>query len=86
MQQNWELTKREAEVLYWVAQGKTNVEIGTILSTRPKTVEKHLERVYQKMGVENRTAAVVQVLNTAVGSTSDVQHPLNDSNRTWPSW
>jgi DNA-binding CsgD family transcriptional regulator len=63
-QERWELTKREAEVLYWVAQGKTNIEIGTILATRPKTVEKHLERVYQKMGVENRTAAVRQVLET----------------------
>lgn len=51
------LSRREAEVLTWVAQGKTNAEIATILGTRPRTVAKHLERIYQKLGVETRTAA-----------------------------
>lgn len=51
------LTRREAEVLAWVAQGKTNAEIGIILSTSPRTVEKHLERIFKKLGVETRTAA-----------------------------
>jgi DNA-binding CsgD family transcriptional regulator len=51
------LTYREAEVLAWVARGKTNEEIGKILSVRPRTVGKHLENIYQKLGVENRTAA-----------------------------
>ena len=56
------LTAREAEVLYWVAQGKTNRDIGDILGTRPKTITKHLEHVFEKLGVETRTAAAARVL------------------------
>lgn len=56
------LTPREAEVLAWVAQGKTDAEIGTILGCRPRTVQKHLEHIFQKLGVENRTAAAVLAL------------------------
>jgi DNA-binding CsgD family transcriptional regulator len=52
-----QLTAREREVLFWVARGKSNPETGTILSISPSTVGKHLERIYQKLGVENRTAA-----------------------------
>ena len=51
------LTAREAEVLYWVVKGKTNRDIGDILGSSPATVKKHLERVYEKLGVETRTAA-----------------------------
>lgn len=51
------LTPREDEVLHWVAEGKTNKEIGTILRASPRTVGKHLERVFSKLGVETRTAA-----------------------------
>jgi DNA-binding response OmpR family regulator/DNA-binding CsgD family transcriptional regulator len=51
------LTLREAEVLYWVTQGKANKDIGDILGTSPRTVNKHLEHVFEKLGVENRTAA-----------------------------
>jgi DNA-binding CsgD family transcriptional regulator len=51
------LTAREAEVLYWVIQGKTNRDIGDILGTSPRTVHKHLEHVFEKLGVETRTAA-----------------------------
>ncbi|HSH40359.1 MAG TPA: LuxR C-terminal-related transcriptional regulator [Chthoniobacterales bacterium] len=51
------LTPREAEVLSWVARGKSNAEIATILQVCTKTVDKHLERIYPKLGVENRTAA-----------------------------
>jgi len=58
------LTAREAEVLYWVAQGKTNRDIGDILGTRPKTITKHLEHVFEKLGVETRTAAASRVLGT----------------------
>ena len=58
------LTAREAEVLYWVAQGKTNRDIGDILGTRPKTITKHLEHVFEKLGVETRTAAAARVLRT----------------------
>lgn len=52
------LTSREGEVLNWLAGGKTNREIAEILGMSPKTVNKHLERVYVKLGVENRAAAV----------------------------
>ncbi|MEW6705250.1 MAG: response regulator transcription factor [Pseudomonadota bacterium] len=51
------LTGREAEVLYWVVKGKTNRDIGEILGTSPRTVNKHLEHVFEKLGVETRTAA-----------------------------
>jgi CheY-like chemotaxis protein/DNA-binding CsgD family transcriptional regulator len=51
------LTKRESEVLYWVTKGKTSRDIGDILETSDRTVNKHLEHVYVKMGVETRTAA-----------------------------
>jgi CheY-like chemotaxis protein/DNA-binding CsgD family transcriptional regulator len=57
MVQWFKLTLREAEVLYWVAKGKTNRDIGDILGSSPATVKKHLERVYVKLGVETRTAA-----------------------------
>jgi DNA-binding CsgD family transcriptional regulator len=52
------LTAREYEVLTWVAQGKGNADIAIILGTSPRTIQKHLERIFQKLGVENRTAAV----------------------------
>jgi len=55
--QTLKLTLRESEVLYWVVQGKTNRDIGDILGSSPATVKKHLERVYEKLGVETRTAA-----------------------------
>lgn len=51
------LSPREAQVLSWVAEGKTNGEIGIILGARPRTVAKHLERIFRKLGVETRTAA-----------------------------
>ena len=57
------LTAREAEVLYWVSKGKTNKDIGDILGTSPRTVNKHLEHVFEKLGVETRTAAA----NLALG-------------------
>ena len=63
MVQAFKLTLREAEVLYWVAKGKTNRDIGDILGSSPATVKKHLERVYVKLGVETRTAAASMVAN-----------------------
>ena len=59
------LSRREAEVLNWLAQGKTNPEIATILGTRPRTVSKQLEHIYQKLGVETRTAAAMLALTFA---------------------
>jgi DNA-binding CsgD family transcriptional regulator len=52
------LTEREAEILHWVARGKTNREIASLLFVSPHTVRKHLENVYEKLGVHTRTAAV----------------------------
>ena len=57
------LTAREAEVLYWVVKGKTNRDIGDILGTSPRTVTKHLEHVFEKLGVETRTAAAALALS-----------------------
>ena len=56
------LTPREAEVVRWVARGKTNADIANILAMSPRTVQKHLERVFRKLGVETRTAAAACVL------------------------
>lgn len=58
------LSQREADVLYWLIQGKTNPEIGTILSLSSRTVQTYLERVYQRLGVETRMAAAMQALES----------------------
>ena len=50
-------TSRETQVAYWLSQGKTNQEIGAILAMRPRTAEKHVEHIFDKLGVVNRTAA-----------------------------
>lgn len=57
LKKSFALTDREAEVLLWIAHGKTNREIAQILEMSPRTVNKHLEQVFKKLGVENRTAA-----------------------------
>jgi DNA-binding CsgD family transcriptional regulator len=51
------LTRREAEVLFWASQGKSNGEIAIILASKVRTIAKHLERIFAKLMVENRTAA-----------------------------
>ena len=51
------LTQRESEVLMWIARGKSNRDIAEILSLSPRTVNKHLEQIYAKLGVENRASA-----------------------------
>lgn len=56
------LTRREAEVLFWTAQGKTDSAIGVLCGISPRTVQIHLLRVYNKLGVENRTAATIRAL------------------------
>jgi DNA-binding CsgD family transcriptional regulator len=61
------LTVREAEVLTWVAEGKTNLAVAAILRISGRTVQKHLERTYVKLGVETRTAAAAQALRTMRG-------------------
>jgi DNA-binding CsgD family transcriptional regulator len=59
------LTEREADVLGWIAQGKTDAETGMVLGISPRTVAKHLEHIFDKLGVETRTAAVVRAVETA---------------------
>ncbi|MYM72751.1 response regulator [Duganella sp. FT134W] len=54
---SFKLTQRESEVLNWVIKGKTNRDIGDILGTSPRTINKHLEHVFVKLGVETRTSA-----------------------------
>ena len=56
------LTPRENEVLHWLAHGKTDLDIAALLGLSPRTVQKHLEHIYVKFGVETRTAAVMRAL------------------------
>lgn len=53
------LTRREAEILGWLGEGKTNVEIAALLGISPRTVEKHCENLFAKLGVENRFGAAL---------------------------
>ena len=62
LQAAFDLTDRETQVLFWLSRGKTNQEIAQILEMSPRTVNKHLEPVFRKLGVENRTAAVATAL------------------------
>jgi DNA-binding NarL/FixJ family response regulator len=55
------LTPRQAEVAYWVAQGKTNPEIGLILGASPRTIDKHMERILERLGLENRGTLMLAV-------------------------
>ncbi len=56
------LTPREAEVLLWIAQGKSNGDIGTILGCAENTVKVHIARIFEKLGFENRNSATVRAL------------------------
>ncbi len=58
------LTDREAEVLLWISRGKANREISEILCISPRTVNKHLEQVFAKMGVENRASAAAAAVKS----------------------
>lgn len=62
LRQQFALTSRESDVLLWIANGKTNREIGQILEMSPRTVNKHLEQVFRKLGVENRTSAAASAI------------------------
>ena len=64
MQQTLSLTSRESEVLLWISRGKSNREIGEILSISPRTVNKHLEQIFVKLGVENRASAAARAVRT----------------------
>jgi DNA-binding response OmpR family regulator/DNA-binding CsgD family transcriptional regulator len=62
LQESLQLTTRESEVLLWISRGKSNREIGEILSISPRTVNKHLEQVFVKLGVENRASAAARAV------------------------
>lgn len=61
---NFGLTLREAEVLLWISRGKQNREVSEILEISPRTVNKHLEQIFEKMGVENRASATAIAVAT----------------------
>jgi DNA-binding NarL/FixJ family response regulator len=61
------LTEREAEVLLWVAQGKSNADVGILLTMAEKTVKKHMGNIFEKLGVESRNAATVRALEILSG-------------------
>jgi len=64
------LTPRVAEVLLWVAQGKTNADIATILGISESTVKKHLLEIFEVLGVETRSAATLRALETLASPTA----------------
>jgi len=64
LRQKLKLTQREAEVLLWVARGKSNRDVADILTLSPRTVNKHLEQIFTKLGVENRTSAAALAVRT----------------------
>jgi DNA-binding NarL/FixJ family response regulator len=64
LRQKLTVTEREAEVLLWIARGKSNRDIAEILDLSPRTVNKHLEQIYAKLGVENRTSAAALAVRT----------------------
>jgi DNA-binding response OmpR family regulator/DNA-binding CsgD family transcriptional regulator len=64
LQQTLALTARESQVLLWISRGKSNREIGEILAISPRTVNKHLEQVFVKLGVENRAAAAARAVRS----------------------
>jgi DNA-binding CsgD family transcriptional regulator len=75
-----ELTPREAEVLFWISQGKSNHDIGVILGAKTGTICKHVGHILSKLNVENRTSAAVVAVETrrSVAEKSD-----NRSGKHW---
>jgi DNA-binding response OmpR family regulator len=57
-----QITDREAEVLLWLSYGKSSIDISDVLSISPRTVQKHLERIFEKLGVETRAAAAAMAI------------------------
>lgn len=67
LRERYTLTGREAEVLLWIARGKANRDIADILALSPRTVNKHLEGIFTKLGVENRASAAVMAARALGG-------------------
>lgn len=59
------ITARQAEVVYWIGEGKSNQDVATILATSVRTVQKHVERIFERLGIENRAALVRIALEAA---------------------
>jgi len=74
------LTPREAEVLFWISQGKSNHDIGVILGAKTGTICKHFEHIFGKLNVENRTTAAVVALETC---RSDTPTPESSFGQPW---
>ncbi len=70
-----QLTPREGDVMRWLACGKTDADIAALLAISPRTVHKHLEHIYEKLGVETRTAAVMAVRRAAGAFEASSQAP-----------
>ena len=82
------LTTREREVLQWLARGKTDADIASLLAISPRTVNKHLEHIYVKLGVETRTAAVMRALTARLvdGGFSLADAPDGSAHEAPASW
>jgi DNA-binding response OmpR family regulator/DNA-binding CsgD family transcriptional regulator len=66
LQKSLAISERESEVLLWVSRGKSNREIGQILTISPRTVDKHLEQIFSKLGVANRASAAARAVRVLV--------------------
>ncbi len=78
------LTAREIDVANWLARGRTNCEIAEILAMKPRTVEKHVENILHKLGVENRTAAAMLVSGATIMTPREAPSPRRRANRPAP--
>jgi len=78
LEESLAITYREAEVLLWLAHGKTNREIAEVLEMSPRTVNKHLEQMYPKIGADNRTVAASVAIQIILGGR--IGRPLNQEN------
>ena len=67
LQNKLSISERESEVLLWVSRGKSNREIGEILTISPRTVDKHLEQIFAKLGVANRASAAARAVRVLAG-------------------
>src|SRR5204863_8185370 len=75
--QKFGLTARATETLLWLAQGKTNPDIATILGITESTVKRHVQEIFEKLGVETRGAATVRALEV-LGSPRQTGQSLSD--------
>jgi DNA-binding CsgD family transcriptional regulator len=69
-------TRREREVAAWICQGKTNMEVATILGVSPRTIHKHVEHLFEKTGTESRLALTVLLNEPTIRRSPSVAPPL----------